>query len=167
MYRAKDVERFYSKVDFCPGSGCLFWTAGRYNTGYGQFCVNKFGRGAHRVAWEIANGPIPEGMFVCHRCDNPACVRPAHLFLGAPADNSADMRRKGRQARGSRFAGRPVLRGEAHGRAVLCEDSVRRIRAMHSAGATKQSLADRFGVHRAQIRRVVTFKSWKHVGGEP
>jgi anaerobic ribonucleoside-triphosphate reductase activating protein len=82
------AERFWSKVE--KGAGCWLWKAGKQSQGYGGFWYKGHTQQAHRVAWELANGSIPEGLVVCHRCDNPGCVRPAHLFLGTVEDNNSD-----------------------------------------------------------------------------
>lgn len=103
-------ERFWDKVDMAPGEACWEWEAGRNSDGYGIFHLNPHQRGllAHRVAWFLTREEWPpEGQVLMHRCDNPGCVRPAHLRLGTQAENMADAKRKGRipsRANGRHYA---------------------------------------------------------------
>jgi hypothetical protein len=99
MHTEATIARFLSRVRFAPYVGaCAEWTGSRHPDGYGQMSVDNKTRRASRLAWEMVHGPIPKGLCVCHKCDNPACVEPSHLWLGTKAQNWDDMRRKGRNS---------------------------------------------------------------------
>lgn len=145
---ATPADRFWSKVD--KSGDCWLWTAGTDHR-YGLFHFDGKDEKAHRVSWMIANGPIPAGMGVLHRCDVTLCVRPDHLFLGTPADNAHDRDRKGRQ--------RAPL-GEAHHNAKLTVAAVRDIR---SSIASDKVLAARYGVTATNIHYVRLGATWRNV----
>lgn len=162
-WRGSVRERFYQRHEPEPNSGCWLWTGSVDSSGYGTFRDGRV-RGAHRVAWELHVGSIPAGLCVLHRCDNPSCVNPDHLFLGTRADNNADKMRKGRD----RYAFGPNLAkgspGVRNGRAKLDEDAVRRMRELwERGGLTLDDLGARFGVGASVAFRVVHRQSWRHV----
>ena len=148
-------ERFWAKVD--TSGDCWLWLGAIGSSGYGGFTVrsglrgNRVTFGAHRVAYEFAHGPIPEGVSVLHRCDVPACVRPDHLFLGTQRDNIIDMMRKGRHI---------APKGERNGHARLTWDQVHEIRAESGTGASTRGLSERFGVCERSIRKIVAGQRW-------
>jgi hypothetical protein len=164
----KSLEaRFWEKVDkngpvppHRPEIGsCWEWTGGKFTNGYGYIFVREelaTGRHireyAHRLSWTMSNGPIPDGLLVCHECDNRCCVRPSHLFLGDVAKNNADMRAKNRQALGSR-----------NGVSKLCESDIPIIRDMKKAGVSTNAIAEKFGVKARTIRNVLDGDTWGHV----
>ena len=157
------VERFWTKVSPEPNTGCWLWTGRCRDDGYGIFPFKSRvdQARAHRIAWELTNGPIPEGLFVCHRCDNPPCCNPDHLFLGTAADNNQDAAAKGRNARHTRPW--TTARGERNGNSKLSPAVVAEIRAMVNGGADTESTGRRFSVNRATINRIVSRKTWGHV----
>lgn len=140
--------RFESKVYRSP-SGCHLWTASINVWGYGQIRIGGKVVRAHRLAWEMVNGPIPEGMYVCHKCDKPACVNPDHLFLGTHAENMVDMKTKGRGNAGS-----------ANTNAKLIEADILEIR-----GSTlrRRVIAQKYGVSLATVRHIRNGTRWGHV----
>ncbi len=156
------AERFVRHVEPEPMSGCHIWTASTNPRGYAQINDgNGRMRRAHRVAYELYVGPVPVGLCVLHRCDNRACVNPLHLFLGTPADNTADMLAKGREAHVG-----PV--GECHGMAKLTWGSVKTIRERLALGERQQTLADEYGVSQSQISAIRNNASWgNNYGRDP
>jgi hypothetical protein len=143
-------ERFDEKVN--RSDGCWVWTAETNRHGYGMFYTKKSPMLAHRFSYEREFGQIPDGMDVCHICDNPACVRPSHLFAGTAKENAADSVAKGRAQKGSR-----------NGRAKLTEEQVLEMRAMRKSGALLYEIADTFGVRRSHVSEIVRGIVWKHI----
>lgn len=174
MPLVQDIEiRFWSKVKIVSGDdSCWKWKAflhphpRRKNIKmYGMFWIGskKDGTGrmaqSHRVAWELTNGSIPSKMKVLHKCDNPACVRPSHLFLGSQMENYQDMKKKGRERR---------AKGSDHYYAKLSESDVKKIRKQYIKGSGRNRrgnsaiLAKKFGVSQSTITDVVN-RHWRHV----
>jgi len=176
------VARFWSKVD--KSGDCWPWKAGRSNWGYGAFTATRREQvGAHRVSFELENGPIPSGLQVLHRCDNPPCVNPAHLFLGTAADNMHDRWRKGRYAtglaswptqhreqmprgcrHGSQTKPEAFAWGERHGCHKLTAEQVHEIRRRRATERmTHRALAADYGVHRSTITLLLAGKNWRRL----
>lgn len=150
-YGLTDEERFWTYVD--QKHGCWEWTGYKNGKGYGVLNLRGERILAHRFAYQLKS-VIPDGMFVLHHCDNPACVRFKHLFLGTKAENNADMDSKGR----SRRVGSPL--GEKNWSAKLTEDIVRAIRSSTESSAV---LAERYGISRENIWSARTRRTWKHI----
>jgi len=153
--------RFWMKVK--SGCGCWMWMATKNPKGYGRIVVNNRLESAHRVSWRLHFGEIPDGICVCHRCDNPSCVRPDHLFLGTNNENVADKVAKGRSR---------CSVGSLNPRAVLTEADVIAIRSEYDAAPLihgikprriNTNLAKRYGVSVGQIEKVVYRKFWRHI----
>ena len=136
--------------------GCWPWLGYKDSNGYGRLNVNGIPQLASRVSYLLHYGDVPKGKSVCHKCDNPICVNPDHLFIGTQADNVADMHSKGR-------ARKRAVSGEAHGNAILTEDDVRQI--LRSPLSVPE-LAVKFNMSRTTIYGVRKRKSWKHVSLE-
>ena len=147
------LERFEEKIGDPDNNGCWPWLAKQIQAGYGQLRVGDKLLLAHRVSWELYRGPIPEGMNVCHACDNPNCVNPEHLFIGTLAENIQDSVRKGRCAAIRR-------RGEKSVSAKLTNDDVLAIRASTDA---HHVVAARFGISRGNVVHIRRYDSWWHI----
>jgi hypothetical protein len=157
-------------------SGCWLWHGALSQDGYGKWGMPT--RRAHRVAYERVNGPIGSGLLVCHSCDVRTCVNPDHLWLGTPKQNTHDAIRKGRigtvdfcppgrRARGERHGSKRhperICRGERVRQAKVDAEQVRKLRALHSAGASASSLAPLFGLGKSATLSIINRKTWRHV----
>jgi hypothetical protein len=144
--------RFWTKVDRRGPDECWEWRACRKKSGYGQFRLGGKMRRAHRIAWMLAYGPVPDGFHVLHSCDNPPCVNYRHLFIGTQRDNVRDRNSKGRQAR-----------GPAQGRARLTEGQVMDIRGRYSRGECQAEIARRYDMSPGGIWHILHRKTWTHI----
>lgn len=154
-------ERFWAKVD--KAGPCWLWTGLLFvSGGYGQFTI-RYGLvvRAHRLAYELAIGPIPEGKIIRHTCDVRRCVNPAHLIPGTQKENAQDMARRGRQI----FQASPekISRGSKHWSAKLTEEDIPQIRGLRNQGLTLRAIANIYGVTEKSISDVVNRKTWTHV----
>ncbi len=150
---AEQIDKFWRRVDKSPLTGCWLWRGPFGSKGYGKFTPGHgVSRIASRVAWAIMNGPIPEGVCVLHRCDNPPCVNPAHLFLGTVAENNADKARKGR-----------CPRGEDAEHSKLTADDVREIRRRFESGAIAAEIVRDWPVSHRTARAIRDGETWRHV----
>lgn len=156
----KIEDRLQSKITVNERCGCWEWNGAKRN-GYGRMIVGsrtdgtRHSASAHRVAYEVWKGPIGEGLEVCHKCDNPSCINPDHLFLGTRADNMADRAMKGRNI---------TFIGEEQPRAKLTRKIVKNARWERAyKGTSFQELADRYGVCKRTMQDAINGKNWKCV----
>jgi hypothetical protein len=149
------LARFWPRVDKTPGQGpngdCWIWTGGKTSVGYGLIAIGGKRQSVHRLSYELSNGPIPEGLIVRHKCDNPLCVNPAHLEVGTHKDNTNDMIQRGRLAQGPKR------------KSKLSEESVISIRFKHLSGTTQSQLAKEFNVSISTINGIVLGRTWQYL----
>lgn len=153
--RGQLAERFWAKVE--KGPGCWLWRGATTHGGYGVIGKGRATEGnirAHVLSYELTHGEIPEGLEVCHTCDNPPCVRPDHLFLGTQKDNVLDAISKGRQINP------PIKRGEDHGMVKLTTTQVLQIREELKAGNRQTDIAEHYNVTQAAISLIKLGKKW-------
>jgi len=152
--RAAPEERFWRRVD--KSGDCWLWTGHESAAGYGRFqLAGRGGKyvGPHRFSYEMANGPVPDGMVVMHSCDNRLCVNPDHLSVGTHRDNTADMIAKGRKVT-------VVSNGTANGKSKLTPAQVRFIRA---STLSQSATARLLGVDNTTVRGVLSGRTWSHI----
>jgi len=145
-------DKFWAMVAVSSSDACWVWVGRRDKYGYGVFSVNGKQVGAHRVSWSLANGEIQDGMHILHRCNNPSCVNPSHLYAGTHRQNMDDM-----IAAGSK-------KGVKNGQAKLTDKDVVAIRKKCAAGSTMAEMSREYGMSFMAISNLVHMRSWKHVG---
>ena len=148
------MYRFYSKIKVGKVNGCWVWIAFREKDGYGRFKFNGKNIPAHRFSWINTYGEIPKGFLVLHKCDNPPCVNPEHLFLGTQKDNIRDMLIKNRDN---------YSFGEKHGLSKLKDKYIPEIRNLYKDGNTIKYIAGVYEVSLMAIHRIIKGRAWKHV----
>ncbi len=157
QFTEKQIARYWARIKFPEAIGTDECWESQHHTnyvGYPQVTINYRQILTHRLSWELANGPIPAGMLVCHSCDNRRCANPAHLWLGTHKDNMHDMQRKGRKV---------ILYGDDAKHRKLTSSQVAEIRQRHQAGGiTMKALADEYGVTRTNISYIIAGKLWQH-----
>lgn len=154
----KTIEQRLAEKTDVQDNGCHVWTGMRTEKGYGLIGYNGRSWRVHRLVYELAYAPIPRGWIVCHRCDNPPCINPEHLFIGKPKDNTRDMMRKGRAAQGPGFPS-----GEEHPNTKLNTEAVRQIRRLVAEGRSQRSVAKSYGVSQGTVASIAARRTWAHV----
>ena len=147
-------ERFWTKVIKSSSEKCWLWQAFVNPDGYGQFRYKDRMVNAHRISWKLSGNSISNGEVICHKCDNPSCVNPKHLFSGTQTDNIKDMDNKGR--RGSAI-------GEKSGRSKLTEKEVLEIRKLRKQGYKLKEISKKFNVSLYTIYDISNRRTWRHI----
>ncbi len=161
MRRRNEAADFWSRVRRGGELECWEWQGSKPGRGYGQIRWGGAMRATHRMAWELTFGVIPPGMFICHKCDNPPCCNPSHLFLGTPLDNAQD-----REAKGRRSPHLPPVRptrGESHPMAKLTNWQVLSMRKERLEGCKLIALASKYGISFGHVSAICRETRWSNV----
>ena len=146
----RDKKRFWDRVD--TSGKCWNWKAGKNSLGYGKISIDAKVFYVHRLAYSLVHGNIPDGMGVCHHCDNPGCVNPKHLFLGTQSDNLLDASAKNR-----------LPQGENKWGSKLAENDIHEIRRLYSLGIKQPLLAKMWKICQPQVSKIVQRIQWRHI----
>lgn len=146
-FQTQPLERIWDHIK--KEGDCWVWTAHKHPFGYGMIMVNGIPTGCHRISWELTNGPIPHGMSVLHKCDNPSCINPSHLFLGTQDDNMKDRSKKGR-----------APKGESHPMSKISEEMAIKIKHSMLSGYKCAAL---FHVSPSTVHSIRSGKTWRHI----
>jgi len=160
MYSPAFIRRFLNMTEKSEDSDCTLWWGGCDKDGYGTIKHEGRTLRAHRVAFEIAKGPVPPGLVVMHSCDNPQCVNTKHLSAGTIRDNNRDMMRKGRNRA---VKGSKKQRGILNARSKITSLQAVRIRVRASQGESQEKLAKEYGVSQTTISKIIRRELWRHV----
>jgi hypothetical protein len=159
---SKYIERFWKNVEKREANECWNWIAGKNKKGYGVMYIGRLNGGsalAPRVSWTLHFGTIPDSLLVCHKCDNPTCVNPKHLFLGTMKDNAQDMAKKGR----SNLGKKTYYRGELIASSKLTEKDVINIKRMLSCDLSCASISRKYNITPEAISRIKVGQNWAWV----
>jgi hypothetical protein len=163
--RGSAEDRFWNKVKLAPENECWAWVGGKSRKGYGLFHPKDHTMHAHRFSWVLENGEIPDSLLVLHKCDNPSCVNPKHLFLGTNKENMEDMTRKGRRVGIRLGKSNFVALGDKNPSTKIPDSEIHKIKTKYGSGSyTYRTLAHEYKVSISQIQKIVRGLQRKQTG---
>lgn len=162
-------QKFLTLIDQRFPVECWEWKGSKGSKGYGLLCLSSYQEKAHRFSYRYhSQKRITSNLLVCHKCDNPSCVNPAHLFLGTPNDNVQDMVKKKRHAHGPKHskAHQNIHSGSLNGRSKLTEEDVREILDLRKHGLSCHEISVVFNIHKSSIKKIAAGETWGHLRQE-